>query len=111
MLRLTTAFFRPEADIPSEGRPAIRCRWSFFADLSGSCAEPGYGPVHLPKLDIVAVGKPRSGFDGGLVIDTIQLNDANGAVVQSDDIPAIERHFSLHVAQNAALAILRNRPR
>jgi hypothetical protein len=53
----------------------------FFADLFGSSAEPGYGPIHLPKLDIVAVGEPRGGFNGGLVINTIQLNHANGAIV------------------------------
>ena len=53
----------------------------FFANLFGSCAEPGYGPIHLPKLYIVAVDEPRGGFDGGLVINTIQLNHADGTVV------------------------------
>jgi hypothetical protein len=53
----------------------------FFAHLFGPGVEPGYRPVHLPKLDIVTVGEPPGGFDGGLIINTIQLNHANGSVV------------------------------
>jgi hypothetical protein len=52
-----------------------------FAGLFGPGVQSGYRPVRLPKLDIVAVGKPPGGFDGGLVINTIQLNHANGSVV------------------------------
>ena len=53
----------------------------FFAHLFGPGVEPGYRPIHLPKLRIVAVDELPGGFDGGLIIDAIQLNHANGSVV------------------------------
>jgi hypothetical protein len=53
----------------------------FFAHLFGACVEPGYRPIHLPKLHIVAVDEPCGGFDGGLVITAIQLHHANGSAV------------------------------
>ena len=53
----------------------------FFADLFGPGVESGYRPIRLPKLHIVAVDEPPGGFDGGLIINTIQLNHANGSVV------------------------------
>jgi hypothetical protein len=55
--------------------------YSFFAHLFGPCVEPGYRPIHLPKFYIVAVNEPPGGFDGGLIINTIQLNHANRSVV------------------------------
>ena len=74
-----------KADIPCEERSiamlVARRSYLFFAHLFGPCVEPGYRPVHLPKLHIVAVDEPPGGFDGGLVINTIQLNHANGSVV------------------------------
>lgn len=53
----------------------------FLAHLFGPGVEPRYGPIRLPKLHVVAVDEPPGGFDGGLIIDTIQLNHANGSVV------------------------------
>jgi hypothetical protein len=53
----------------------------FFSDLLGPGVESGYRPIGLPKLYIVAVDEPPGGFDGGLIIHTIQLNHANGSVV------------------------------
>jgi hypothetical protein len=53
----------------------------FFARLFGPGVESGYRPIRLPKLHIVAVDEPPGGFDGGLIINTIQLNHANGSVV------------------------------
>jgi len=69
----------------------------FFAHLFGPGVEPGYRPVHLPKLDIVAIDESPRGFDGGLIINTIQLNHANGPVVEPNDIRTIDRHFDLQV--------------
>jgi hypothetical protein len=78
----------PEAEIPKSisratgvallvsSSPAL-----FFAHLFGLGVEPGYRPIRLPKLHIVAVDEPPGGFDGGLIINTIQLNHANGSVV------------------------------
>ena len=53
----------------------------FFARLFGPHVESGYWPIRLPKLHIVSVDEPPGGFDGGLIINTIQLNHANGSVV------------------------------
>jgi hypothetical protein len=53
----------------------------FFARLFGPRIESGYWPIRLPKLHIVSVDEPPGGFDGGLIINTIQLNRANGSVV------------------------------
>jgi hypothetical protein len=53
----------------------------FFARLLGPRVESGYRPVRLPKLHIVSVDEPPGGFDGGLIINTIQLNHTNGSVV------------------------------
>ena len=53
----------------------------FFARLFGPRVESGYWPIRLPKLHIVSVDEPPGGFDGGLIINTIQLNHANGSVV------------------------------
>jgi hypothetical protein len=53
----------------------------FFGHLFGPGVEPGYRPIRLPKLHVVAVDEPPGGFDGGLIINTIQLNHANGSVV------------------------------
>src|SRR5882762_762695 len=53
----------------------------FFAQLFGPGVEPGYGPIRLPKLHVVAVDEPPGGFDGGLINNAIQLNHANGSVV------------------------------
>jgi hypothetical protein len=53
----------------------------FFARLFGLGIEPGYRPVHLPKLQIVAVDESAGGFDGGFIVNTIQLNHADGSVV------------------------------
>ena len=63
------------------GMPMARRPSLFFAHLFGPCVEPGHGPIHLPKLHIVAVDEPPRGFDGGLIINTIQLNHANRSVV------------------------------
>src|SRR3977135_421573 len=48
-----------------------------FTHLFGPDVEPGYRPIHLPKLHIVTVDEPPGGFDGGLIINTIQLNHAD----------------------------------
>ena len=48
-----------------------------FTHLFGPDIEPGYRPIHLPKLHIVTVDEPPGGFDGGLIINTIQLNHAD----------------------------------
>jgi hypothetical protein len=53
----------------------------FLAHLFGPGVEPRYGPIRLPKFDVVAVEEPPGVFDGGIIIDTIQLNHANGSVV------------------------------
>ena len=53
----------------------------FFARLFGPGVESGYRPIRLPKLHIVSVDEPPGGFDGGLIINTIQSNHANGSVV------------------------------
>jgi hypothetical protein len=53
----------------------------FFAHLFGPGVEPGYRPIHLPKLHIVTVDEPPGGFDGGLIINAIQLNHTNGSLV------------------------------
>jgi hypothetical protein len=49
--------------------------------LFGPGAESGDRPIRLPKLYIVAVDEPPGGFDGGLIINTVQLNHADGSVV------------------------------
>jgi hypothetical protein len=74
----------------------------FFAHLFGLGIEPGYRPVQLPKLQIVAVDESPGGPDGGFIINTIQLNHANGSVVQTNDICTIERHLGLQVTRNAS---------
>jgi hypothetical protein len=61
---------------PVSSSPAL-----FFARLSGPGVESGYRSIRLPKLHIVVVDEPPGGFDGGLIINTIQLNHANGSVV------------------------------
>ncbi len=75
----------PEADIPCDERSIATLVSSssalFFAGLLGPGVESGYRPICLPKLHIVAVDEPPGGFDGGLIINTIQLNHANGSVV------------------------------
>src|SRR3977135_1666810 len=48
-----------------------------FTHLFGPDVEPGYRPIHLPKLHILTVDEPPGGFDGGLIINTIQLNHAD----------------------------------
>jgi hypothetical protein len=48
-----------------------------FYTLFGPDVELGYRPIHLPKLHIVTVDEPSGGFDGGLIINTIQLNHAD----------------------------------
>jgi hypothetical protein len=53
----------------------------FIARLFGPGAESGDRPIRLPKLYIVAVDEPPGGFDGGLIINTVQLNHADGSVV------------------------------
>ena len=53
----------------------------FFARLFGPGVESGYRPIRLPELHIVAVDEPPGGFDGGLIIDTIRSNHANGSIV------------------------------
>jgi hypothetical protein len=53
----------------------------FLARLFGPGVESGYRPIRLPKLHIVAVDEPPGGFDGRLIIKTIQSNHANGAIV------------------------------
>jgi hypothetical protein len=70
----------------------------FFAYLFGPSVEPDHRSIPLPKLHTVTVDEPPRGFDGGLIINTIQLNDANGSVVLPDDICTIDRHLSLRVA-------------
>jgi hypothetical protein len=55
----------------------------FFARLFGPGVEFGYRPIRLPKLHIVAVDKSPGGFDGGLIVNTIQSNHANSSVVYS----------------------------
>jgi hypothetical protein len=56
--------------------PCLGARRShlFFARLFGPGVEPGYMPIHLPKLHTATVDEPPGGFDGGLIINTIQLN-------------------------------------
>src|SRR5260370_36750287 len=79
-----------------------------FAHLFGPGVEPGYRPIHLPKLHIVTVDEPPGGFDGGLIINTIQLNHANGSVVSPNDICTIDRHLNLQEARNSSLANLQS---
>jgi hypothetical protein len=62
--------------------------------------QPGYRPVRLPDLHGVAVDEPPGGFDGGLIINTIQLDHADGSVVKSDDIGTIDRHLGLQVPRS-----------
>jgi hypothetical protein len=71
-------FHRAQPSLPprTTRRPSL-----FFAHLFGPGVEPGYGPIHLPKFHVVTVDEPPGGFDGGLVINAIQLNHANGSVV------------------------------
>ena len=69
-----------------------------FAHPFGPGVEPGYGPIHLPKLHVVAVHETPCGFDGGVIIDTIQLNHSNGSVVYPNNIRAIDWRLGLRVA-------------
>jgi hypothetical protein len=46
----------------------------------------------------MAVDETTRGFDGGVVIDTIQPDDSNGPAVQSNDIGLIDRHPGLLAA-------------
>jgi hypothetical protein len=43
--------------------------------------EPGYGPIHLPKLHIVAIDETPGGFDGGVIIKAIHPNHSNVSAV------------------------------
>ena len=67
----------------------------FPDDLLRAGVEPGDWPVRLPKLDVVAVDEPACGLDGGVVVVTVDLNDADGPIVQTNDERAIDRHFGL----------------
>jgi hypothetical protein len=66
---------------PSIATPASSSRELFFARLFGPGVESGYRSIGLPKLHIVAVDESFGGFDGGLIINAIQPNHANGSVV------------------------------
>jgi hypothetical protein len=61
--------------------PVSSSRELFFAGLFGPGVESGYRPIGLPKLHIVAVDQSSGGFDGGLIINAIQSNHADGSVV------------------------------
>jgi hypothetical protein len=80
-------------------RLRVRRLQLFSAHVLGARVEPGDRPITLPELDIVIVDQPPGGFDGGLVINAIQLNHANGPVVQSNDKCTINRHVSLRTSR------------
>ena len=75
----------------------MRVRGLFPAHLAGSRIESGDRPIHLPKLDIVAVDELLGTGDGGVIVAAIQLDHADRPVVSSDDQCTVSGHFDLQV--------------
>jgi hypothetical protein len=73
---LLTASLVPQADIPCDERSIAMVLSSSPTPIFCTSVWTGRRtwPIHLPKLHIVTVGEPPGGFDGGPIINTIEIS-------------------------------------